>query len=186
MQPTRFLAAAVAALLLAACATPTLAPPAPSGLPGQYSVSGRIGVNAAGKGYSASFSWAHVQEVDRVDVSNPLGQVVARLELEPCGARYYDSAGKARSADDIETLSERELGWRLPAYGLRYWLLGLADPSRPAQWRRELDERILEQDGWSIRFRGAEDGAPDRLTLSRPDLEVRIMLSDWQFDPPRP
>ncbi|GAB3259383.1 outer membrane lipoprotein LolB [Chitinimonas naiadis] len=170
-------------LLLAACATQQPAPGAPAQLPDQYSVSGRVAVNAAGKGYNARFNWAHQDRLDTVDVSNPLGQVVARLELAPDGARFFDSDGKRKEADDIEALSEQELGWRLPAAGLRYWLLGLADPQRPAHWRNEADARILEQDNWQIRY-PLDLGklAPNRLTLSRPDLEVRIALYDWQLN----
>lgn len=177
-------------LLLAACATQRPAPGALSQLPEQYSVAGRVAVNAAGKGYNARFSWTHLPALDTVDVSNPLGQVVARLELAPDGARFFDSDGKRKDAGDVESLSEKALGWRLPAEGLRYWLLGLPDPRRPSQWRQEANARVLEQDDWQIRYpvdasrADASHTAPSLLTLSRPDLEVRIALYDWQLAEP--
>ncbi|WP_374538781.1 lipoprotein insertase outer membrane protein LolB [Chitinimonas taiwanensis] len=169
---------------LASCATYQPAPAALSSLPEQYSVSGRVAVNAAGKGYNARFSWSHDQRDDRVDISNPLGQIVARLEMRPDGAVFHDKDGKAHAAEDVETLSERELGWRLPADGLRYWLLGLADPARPARWEAEADARVLWQDGWRIQYPPASAGAPDKLFLRRADLEVRIALYDWQLSKP--
>lgn len=178
----RLLLAASAALWLAACASfDRPAPPTPTNLPERYAVSGRIAVKAQGKGYSANFGWRHDGRRDTVDVKNPLGQVLARLELDADGARWTDADGLVRDASDIEILTERELGWRLPAHGLRFWLLGLADPARPAVWGEDNGNRLLEQDGWRIVFPPATAAAPNRLTLARPDLEVRIALYDWQL-----
>ncbi|WP_158228895.1 lipoprotein insertase outer membrane protein LolB [Chitinimonas sp. BJB300] len=180
----RTIAAIAALFLMSACASYKPAPAAPSSLPSQYSVSGRVAVNAAGKGYNARFNWAHQDQQDRVDISNPLGQVVARLEMAPEGARFFDTDGQLHVADDIESLSERELGWRLPAAGLRYWLLGLADPTHAASWQEEGGARILLQDGWRIQYPVVTNaGAPDKLSLKRNDLEVRIALYDWQLAP---
>jgi outer membrane lipoprotein LolB len=181
----RRLISVAAAALLAACATvPVTAPLAQLSLPDQYGVSGRVAVRASGKGYPAArFDWQHQSGFDRVDISNPLGQIVARLELSATAARYIDSRGEAHEADDIETLTERELGWRLPADGLRFWLLGLAEPDHPAQWANDSEGRTLNQDGWQIRYAAEPSRTPTALTLVRPDLEIRIVLSDWQLTP---
>lgn len=183
MQRTSMIGAALAALLLlVGCATPQPAPSAVRQLPDHYLVSGRVAVNAKGKGYNARFAWRHDLNQDAIDVSNPLGQTMARLALSGANARFYDSKGELRAEDDVESLSERELGWRLPALGLRYWVLGLADPARPASWLDTPAERQLNQDGWVIRYAaGNPNDAPSQLTLSRPDLEVRIALYDWQL-----
>jgi outer membrane lipoprotein LolB len=139
-------------------------------------------VRAEGKGYPAArFDWTHDDSQDRVDVSNPLGQVVARIELAPGVARLFDRDGQSRLADNIETLTERELGWRLPAAGLRFWLLGLPAPDRPASWQQDAEGRTLSQDGWTIRYPADAGAVPTSLTLSRPNLDIRIMLSDWQL-----
>jgi outer membrane lipoprotein LolB len=171
----------LAGLLLMACATPHLAPAAFLSLPDLYTVSGRVAVNAAGKGYNVRFGWTHEGVNDRVDISNPLGQTVARIELQPDGARYFDADGKLHDADDIETLSERQLGWRLPAVGLRYWLLGMSDPTRPSTWTDTSDTRQLDQDGWHIEFPLPMAEAPSKLVLTRPNLKVSIALYDWQL-----
>lgn len=167
---------------LAACATQHPAPNAIKSIPDAYSVSGRVAVRASGKGYPAAhFDWSHSGRTDRVDISNPLGQIVARLELSPDHARYLDSDGKAHEADDIEALTERELGWRLPAEGLRFWLLGLPAPGTPAKWQSGANGPALEQDGWHIEYTGDAGNAPTGIELNRPDLDIRIVLSDWQL-----
>jgi len=168
-------------LLLVACATPGPAPGAVQRLPDTYAVNGRVAVKAGQRGYSANFQWQHSPALDAVDVSNPLGQVLARLELDAGGARFFDADGKQDVADDAESLAEAKLGWRLPVLGMRYWLLGLADPQRPAAWSAVESGRILQQDGWSIAYPVVDGHAPQRLTLSRPDLEVRIALYGWQI-----
>jgi outer membrane lipoprotein LolB len=170
--------------LLAGCAATRPAPVAIDQLPTHYTVSGRVAVKADGKGYPAAhFEWLHDGEQDRVDVSNPLGQIVARIELAPGKAHFFDRDGVMHDAADIETLTERELGWRLPAAGLRFWLLGLATPDSPAQWHTATDGRTLLQDGWHIRYPGDAQRAPPSLQLSRPNLDIRIVLSDWQLSP---
>lgn len=168
-------------LFLAACATQGPAPGAVQQLPDNYAVNGRVAVKANQRGYSANFLWRHSLQRDAVDVSNPLGQVLARLELDADGARFFDADGKQEMADDAESLAEARLGWRLPVLGMRYWLLGLADPQRPSAWTAGESGRILQQDGWLISYPEHGASAPQRLTLSRPDLEVRIALYGWQI-----
>ena len=181
MFPLRIVAAAAAICAIAGCASYKPAPAAPTALPNKYSVNGKVAVNAAGKGYNARFSWAHHNLQDSVDISNPLGQVIARLEMGPEGARFLDSDGQIHLAEDVESLSKNKLGWRLPAAGLRYWLLGLPDPSHAASWQEESGERVLYQDGWRIQYPPATVGAPNKLSLKSNELEVRIVLYDWQL-----
>lgn len=171
-------------ILSAALAGCAVAPPASlHALPEHYAVDGRVSVHKAGQpAFPTNFSWAHAGSDDRIDVANSFGQIQARLEMGPERAAYYDANGKEYLASDIEVLSERELGWRLPARGLRFWLLGLADPATPARWEETPEGRVLYQDGWQINFSGLAKGqTPNRMVLSRPGLEVRIALYNWQL-----
>ncbi|MBV1775738.1 outer membrane lipoprotein LolB [Burkholderiaceae bacterium DAT-1] len=170
----------VLAGVLSACAVKP--PSSMSMLPQRYTVDGRVSVHKAGQNaFPSNFSWTHELSNDRVDISNGFGQVLARIEVTPHHAAFFDAEGKERRAEDIGTLSERELGWDMPAHGLKFWLLGLADPDRPASWEAG-DTRILHQDGWDIRFPDAKAGeAPSRIFLSRPGLDVRIALYNWQL-----
>jgi len=173
--------------LLAACAAQRPQPNAFEHIPDHYVVSGRFSVkDAKGTGYSASFDWNHQGSHDQLDITNMLGQTMARIELDPAGAHYFGSDGKARSADDIAALTDRELGWQLPAEGLRYWLLGLADPARDAQWGSSDTGPTLEQDGWHIQFDATPPAAPKAINLTRPEVRVRILVSDWQLSDAAP
>lgn len=170
-------------LCITACATQQPSPARLEQLPAYYTVNGRIAVQAQGRGYSAQFAWTHQGGRDDIDISNPLGQVVAQLKLTPQGATFFDSDAVPQAADDIETLTAARLGWRLPVAGMRHWLLGLAEPTRHAAWQPSEIGPVLEQDGWRIQFEQHDGRAPSRMTLRRPDLEVRIALYDWQFSP---
>jgi outer membrane lipoprotein LolB len=174
---------AMAVLALTGCATPLPSANPPQALPERYAVSGRVGVNAGGKGYSAAFAWQHTAQEDRVTLSNPLGQTLAVLVLGSAGASLDDGQSPPRVAADAESLMEQVLGWRLPVRGLRYWLLGLADPSAPARWVDAGEERLLEQDGWRIHLVQPPGQLPERLRLERPAFDVRLVLRDWQLEP---
>ncbi|WP_269531285.1 lipoprotein insertase outer membrane protein LolB [Chitinimonas sp. BJYL2] len=171
------------ALLLAGCASPPPPPAAITQLPDRYAVSGKVGVNAAGKGYSARFRWEHTPDQDTVEISNPLGQIQARLTLSGSEIRFYDGNGQLRTEGDIETVSERELGWRLPASHLRYWLLGMATPEIGATWHQDAEARVLTQAGWQVRYPAWVAGTtPQRIHLGQTDLDVRIALYDWNLN----
>ena len=173
--------------LLAACATQRPRPNAFEHIPDHYAISGRFSVkDIKGSGYSASFGWMHEGAHDQLDITNMLGQTLARVELDAAGVHYFGADGKAKSAEDIAQLTDRELGWQLPAEGLRYWLLGLADPARSAQWGSGETGPTLEQDGWHIQFDAAPPAAPKAIILARPEVRVRILVSEWQLSDPAP
>ncbi len=80
------------------------------------------------------------------------------------------------------------LGFDPPLSSLRYWILGVPDPTQPAT--EELDQRQqrlqgLTQAGWHIDYTlyvavGGES-LPARLTLQRDTVRVRLLVDDWQL-----
>ncbi|MDK2126333.1 outer membrane lipoprotein LolB [Parachitinimonas caeni] len=153
-------------------------------MPERFEVDGRIAAKVDGEGYQANFVWRHLQDGDAIDVQSPLGLTLGRMELQGSTARFFDRHGALRADGDMERLTARELGWPLPAAGLRYWLLGLADPDSPSSWSENSEGRLLSQYGWQVEFTGAQNEAPSRLILRREGLEVRIALHDWRIDTP--
>ncbi|AOY01214.1 lipoprotein insertase outer membrane protein LolB [Jeongeupia sp. USM3] len=167
-----------AGALLAGCATP---PPAP----GELVALGRVSIKRPQGNDYANFVWTWHGAESRLDLNNPLGQTLAQLTLGPNGARYRAADGRALSAADADQLLQDGLGWTVPVNGLAYWLKGEADPASPASIRNTDGVRTIEQAGWRIelsdwRARGAGQPLPRRLHLTRPDLDLRIAISEWQ------
>jgi outer membrane lipoprotein LolB len=89
---------------------------------------------------------------------------------------------ETEQAKDPDQLTEQILGWRLPMRGLPYWLRGRPQPDEPADADpKEGAPSVLHQAGWSIEYqsRYPDSGLPERLVLAREDLQIRLILTNW-------
>lgn len=164
------LAALAAAALLAACATSTLGPP-------DRSYAGRFSATTTAGEQRESVSGRFNLEIrgthQLLDLASPLGTTVARIEIEPEGARATGAQLQEVRGPDADALTEQLLGWRLPVSGLADWMEGRAVPSRIARVEREAGRVVLiEQDGWTIRLPDTfkSTARPRLLILERPAM----------------
>ena len=65
------------------------------------------------------------------------GTTVARIEVEPGGARATGAQMQEVRGTDADALTEKLLGWPLPVSGLADWIEGRPVPSRSARVERE-------------------------------------------------
>jgi outer membrane lipoprotein LolB len=78
-----------------------------------------------------------------------------------------------------------KLGFEPPLASLRYWVLGVPDPSHAADEVLDAEQRLatLRQDGWQVDYGNysSVDGQwlPSRLTLKRDDVRVRLLVDGW-------
>ena len=157
--------------LLEACATPARSP-------ADRAYTGRFTVTTASAEQRESVSGRFALEIrgqqQLLELSSPLGTTVARIEIEPSGARATGAQMQEVRGADADALTEQLLGWPLPVSGLADWIEGRPVPSRAARVEREGGRVVLlEQDGWTIRLPeyfellGAAE-RPRRLVLERP------------------
>ena len=154
--------------LLTACATPILAPP-------ERAYSGRFAVTTAFEQQRENVSGRFTLEIrgpqQIVELASPLGTTVARVEIEPGGARATGAQMQEVRGADADVLTQRLLGWPLPVSGLADWIEGRPVPTRVARVEREGGRVVLlEQDGWTIRLQEYSEATarPRRLVLERP------------------
>lgn len=179
-------------VLLGGCA---LLPPAPAPVarPAQaesasFALNGRIAIKHDGTRHSAGLRWTHLARSDEILLLNPLGQTAARVYRDAQRATL-DDGDKHYQADDVESLMQQVLHWHLPLSGLHHWVLGLADTASPAQIERADNGQItmLHQDGWEVRYLRYADTKPEslptRLQLSREDLQVQLLIDEWEWNP---
>ncbi|HEY3178474.1 MAG TPA: lipoprotein insertase outer membrane protein LolB [Casimicrobiaceae bacterium] len=179
------------AAALAGCAPLAPAPESvavdPVALAAPFTADGRLSARRGNDGVAGQFSWQHQSAHDRIDLTSPLGQTIARLEGDPAGVKIEKSDGRVEVAKDWDTLTARSLGLTLPVGGLSAWLRGL--PRDGSRYTLEHDERnrpsVLRQDGWEVTYAYAEPDATRaaRVTLRYPGadpVEVRIVVDRWQ------
>ena len=178
--------------VLAACATAPHRAAAPAGAAWEQRVAdlqkldswvldGRAAVAVGTQGWQATLNWKERADSAEVHLSGPLGVGAMVLKRTPAGISLNDSPPSDAA---LAQLQER-LGFELPIDHLRFWLLGVPDPSGAFELRRNDQDRAaqLQQDAWTIDydhympFDG--DLLPAHLVLNREGVRVRIAVDHW-------
>ena len=179
------------AFALAACAG--LAPERPTSsviFPpprASFEAAGRLSVRHGTDAVTANYRWRHDGVRDELDLVSPLGQTIARLSGGPDGVELRTSDGRVVTAADWAALTARPLDWPMPVDGLAFWIQGAprADVAFASEPGADGTLRVLRQEGWTIVYQAfASDAAgvvrPTRMTLSYPDVELRLIVDSWQ------
>jgi len=184
----RFLAAVALSTLIAGCtllqATDTASRPTREAI-ASFRMEGRIAVRRANERFSAAIEWRHDAQSDEIVVSGPLGQGLARLTYGGGIALLETADQKSFVAEDLEALSEKVFGTRLPVAGLGRWVLGRAALESAA--RRDDAGRLatFAEQGWTIEFlkyeSEARDALPELMSVRREDIEVRLKIDSWSL-----
>jgi outer membrane lipoprotein LolB len=150
--------------------------------PAEFSLSGRLAARSGDEAFSGSVQWRHSAASDEVLITTPLGQGVARIVREGDAVVLTTAEPKEYRAADVESLTEKALGFRLPLAGLADWVRGRPSGRVPFELRRGEDGRIrsLEQNGWKIEFTRYEGELPTRLQLHYPGVELRLAITEWK------
>lgn len=171
---SRLFAALATALLLAlaGCAAPGAPPgiPAENGPPNFWA--GRFAATVTEAGNDARQERSSGRFTLRVDgprteleLSSPLGQTIAQLQLDGERATLVAADGKTWEAPSAEALTEQVFGWRVPLANLPDWLEG-----RVAEPIERDGARVVagREHGWSVRIEASDAGRPRRLALDWP------------------
>ncbi len=151
-----------------------------------WQINGKIGIRAPRDSGSATLFWLQRQDYYDIRLSGPLGGGAARLTGRP-GDILLEVANRGRyRAESPEALLREQLRLDLPVSNLLWWIRGL--PAPQSRSRITLDGKShlaqLEQDGWKVEYqRYTEQNGytlPERMKLYGQDLEVTLVIKDWQ------
>jgi outer membrane lipoprotein LolB len=179
------------AAMLAACAPAALERPTDFGsasvAQASFEISGRLSARHGDEALTANFHWRHASGRDELDLASPLGQALASLSGDAANVSLRTADGRVAGATDWSALTSQSLGWPLPVEGLAFWIQGVPRPGSRSDIETGADGGIsvLRQDGWAIVYLAfaqtpTGERRPSRMTLSYPDVEVRIAIDAWQ------
>lgn len=155
--------------LLGGCASPR----AP-GLDGQR-LQGRLSVQVAGgQGGSSGFELLGSAEAGQLELSTPLGSLVARARWS-AGEVLLETPAERRAFLSLEDLSRELLGEPVPVAALFDWLRGRPWPQAPSQALAE-PARGFEQLGWRIELDRFDEGLLVARRLAEPAVTLRARL----------
>jgi outer membrane lipoprotein LolB len=151
----------------------------------QFELKGRLGVQADGKGYSASLIWQHNTDHDDIRIYSPLGGQLARIQKTADGIRLEDAQGQVSVGKDAESLTQTLLGWRLPLSGLADWALGRPANSAMASltWDEAGHTLSLNEADWAIAYQQYQTGQtaflPHKLSLKNARVQLELIVEKW-------
>src|SRR5271157_4538595 len=90
-----------------------------------WQLDGRAAVALGKQGWQASLDWRQRGAASEVHLSGPFGAGALVLKVTPAGL----SLNGAPPSDAVVAQLQDRLGFELPLDNLRYWLLGVPDPS---------------------------------------------------------
>lgn len=151
-----------------------------------WQINGKVGIRAPKDSGSGTLFWLQRQDYYDIRLSGPLGRGAARLTGRP-GAVSLEVANQGRyEAPDPETLLQDQLGWKLPVSHLVWWVRGLPAPGSKSALTLDGNSRLsnLVQDDWQIEYLSytEQNGfwLPERIKLHGKDLDVTLVVKDWQ------
>ena len=191
------LALALLVFALAGCKTLRPAPAAPSeSAPWEvrraalqarenFDLSGKIGVAAGQDGFNAKLRWQQRGRQSQLALDGPLGVGGVRITSDGDALKVLNAHGEQLDSEAAKREIESKLGFQPPIASLRYWVLGVPDPSHPADEMLDDTQRLasLRQDGWQIDYatyasvRG--QSLPSKVTLTREGVRVRLVVDNW-------
>jgi outer membrane lipoprotein LolB len=168
---------ALAAALLGGCA---IAPPMSTQATGD-SLAGRMTVHVAptastdARSITAAFELQGGPQQGRLDLSTPLGTVLAQARWAPGLIALVTSQGETRFAT-MDALTREILGESIPVAALFDWLHGRPWPGAPSSPSTPPDEPGFRQLGWAVDLARFEQGLIAARRDSAPVVTVRAKL----------
>lgn len=172
----------LALLVLHGCASMPSPPPVEAEILQSFTLQGRVSVRYGEESLSGQLNWRADTAGDEVLLSSPLGQGVAGISRNEAGVSLTRPGEPTVMAENVESLTQSELGFRLPLSGLRYWIQAKPDPARASKLRRDAAGSVeqISQDGWKIDYLEFFENRPRKMHVSREGLEIRLVIDAWQ------
>ena len=151
-----------------------------------FELKGRVAVKLDGRGYSARLRWHHEATSDAMWLYSPVGSTLATLVADGDHATLVTAKKETFSSDNVQELTRNVLGWELPLTGLRYWVLGRADPGEPVTLLEHDDQmriRQIMQSDWQIDYLAysGDSALPSSMVLRYSGLRMRLIIDGWKF-----
>jgi len=153
----------------------------------EWEFKGRIAVKAGDEGFNGKLNWSQRDDTFTATVGGPLGMGTVRIEGDARSVILTDKDGVETVLTDAEFELRHRYGWTIPVASLRYWALGIPDPTMQAVTDfDELDRLVrLEQSNWIVEISRYREGGgqqmPRILSATNPDTRVRMVIDKWLF-----
>ena len=146
---------------------------------GLWSFSGRLALTGKKDAWQASIVWAHDLGSDEIKLSGPLGQGATVIRLSSDEVIIDRGDGKVLSSRQPEDFINQQLGLAVPVRSLRYWVVGLPEPSTTFV----LTTDGFVQSGWLIEYKQEQvvnsELLPRKISVTNEQVKLKLMIDQW-------
>ena len=155
-----------------------------------WNLTGRMSFRNDTEAWSASLYWREQAQHYQIQIVAPLGQGGVEITGDGETVSLSTDDGQTFREDEVELMMLQNLGWRVPASAMRYWVKGIPEPDSVID-EMETDDlgRLLQltQSDWSIYYQSYTrvDGyqLPARIDLHRDESSIRMIINYWNLSP---
>ncbi len=147
----------------------------------QWSFEGRLGLTGKNDSWQANINWEHEPNKEEIKLSGPLGQGATVIQLTGNLVSINRGDGKVQSSTQPEAFINQQLGMFVPIRSLRYWIVGLPEPT--AAFIETATGFV--QSGWLVEFkqmqRVNDDYMPRKISVSNEQVKLKLMIDQWNL-----
>lgn len=153
----------------------------------QWQMSGRFAIHYERGGDTLNVDWIQYYREYGIKLSGPMNMGAAYLIGDKNGVTYKDGKGHEDHAPSPEAILQAYTGYLLPLSSLRYWLLGMPDPTmiNDVTLNPQGYPTQMRQGPWTVDFgyfrSVGEYMLPHRLTMHHQDFSITLNISDWEL-----
>lgn len=150
---------------------------------------GRIAIRTANEGGTVNLNWYQTGETAKIVLNAPLNQGTVELVGRPDMMVITDSSGRSQLTTNPQASIEQLTGWNIPITALPDWIRGLPhNKQAKIQLNANGWLQTLSDDGWLIDYEsympvpGHDLEMPKKITVSRNDIRLRLVVESWQLN----
>jgi len=145
----------------------------------RWSFEGRVAITGKKEAWQANLNWAHVANEESIKLVGPLGQGATLIHLTGDTVTIDRGDNKPLTSTQPELFINQQLGLFVPVQSLRYWVVGVPEPSS----RYNLTPTGFTQAGWLIDYKQMHAvnarSMPYKITVSNEQLKLKLIIDQW-------
>jgi outer membrane lipoprotein LolB len=145
----------------------------------RWSFEGRLALTGKNDSWSASINWGHRPDDENIKLSGPLGQGATVIQLTGDLVTIDRGDGQAQSSTQPEEFINQQLGMFVPVRSLRYWVVGLPEPTSAFV---ETAAGFI-QSGWLVEFKQMQSVdnqlMPRKITVTNEQVKLKLFIDQW-------
>ena len=145
----------------------------------RWSLEGRLALTGKNDSWQASINWGHRPDDEKIKLSGPLGQGATIIQLTGNLVTIDRGDDEVQSSTQPEEFINQQLGMFVPVRSLRYWVVGLPEPSSAFVETAT----GFTQGGWLIEYKQMQQvddqSMPRKISVTNERVKLKLFIDQW-------